>query len=295
MEWRDQLNHYIEMINHSLSEYTRIGDENNHVVVEAMHYSLFAGGKRLRPVLTLAVTEMLNGTVEEAMPYACALEMIHTYSLIHDDLPAMDNDDFRRGKPTNHKIFGDGLAILAGDGLLNLAYEIMLEDVLLKKNPDSFVRAMKCIGNAAGVRGMIGGQTTDLINEGKSVTAETLNYIHRQKTGALLSASLSAGAFTAEAGEQTASELAAAGYALGMAFQIQDDLLDLDGSAEEMGKPIGSDLRNNKATFPSLYGIEDSRKQVQSLTNQALEVFRSYGEKSEFLQSLARYLVNRRS
>ncbi|SMP48465.1 polyprenyl synthetase family protein [Anoxynatronum buryatiense] len=295
MEWRDQLNHYIEMINHSLREYTNIGDERNHLVVEAMQYSLFAGGKRLRPVLTLAVTEMLNGTVEKAMPYACALEMIHTYSLIHDDLPAMDNDDFRRGKPTNHKIFGDGVAILAGDGLLNLAYEIMLQDLLLKKNPDSFIRAMKCIGNAAGVRGMIGGQTADLINEGKSVTAETLTYIHQQKTGALLSASLTAGAYAAEADEQTASELAAAGHALGMAFQIQDDLLDLDGSAEELGKPIGSDLRNNKATFPSLYGIDDSRKQVKSLTNKTLATFKSYGESSEFLQSLARYLVNRRS
>jgi len=295
MDWRKQLNGYIEIINQSLESYIEIDGDHNRPVVEAMQYSLFAGGKRLRPVLTLATAEMLKGSVERALPYACALEMIHTYSLIHDDLPAMDNDDFRRGKLTNHKMFGEGIAILAGDGLLNLAYEIMLQDILQHEYPRPFICAMKCIGNAAGIKGMIGGQTADLMSEGKAISADTLTYIHQHKTGALLAASMTAGAYAAGADEKTASALTTAGNALGMAFQIQDDLLDLEGNTEELGKPIGSDLRNEKATFPALYGVDNSRNEMITLTNQALTIFQSFGETSEFLQSLARHLITRRS
>ena len=295
MDWRKQLNGYIEIINQSLESYIEIDGDHNRPVVEAMQYSLFAGGKRLRPVLTLATAEMLKGSVERALPYACALEMIHNYSLIHDDLPAMDNDDFRRGKLTNHKMFGEGIAILAGDGLLNLAYEIMLQDILQHEYPRPFICAMKCIGNAAGIKGMIGGQTADLMSEGKAISADTLTYIHQHKTGALLAASMTAGAYAAGADEKTASALTTAGNALGMAFQIQDDLLDLEGNTEELGKPIGSDLRNEKATFPALYGVDNSRNEMITLTNQALTIFQSFGETSEFLQSLARHLITRRS
>ncbi len=295
MEWREQITLYVDQINDALSVYTDAGDAENKLVVDAMQYSLFAGGKRLRPVLTLASAEMMGASARLALPYACAIEMIHTYSLIHDDLPAMDDDDLRRGKPTNHRVYGEGMAVLAGDGLLNLAYEIMLQDVLIQKEPKAFLLAMNEIAAAAGINGMIGGQTADLMNEGKQVTAETLGYIHRHKTGALLAASLTAGAYIAGADEASAYKLKRAGHALGLAFQIQDDLLDLEGDEDEIGKPVGSDVRNDKATYPSIYGIEVSREKVRSLTHEALTIFGEYGERAAFLASLSTYLITRRT
>ena len=295
MEWREQITLYVDQINDALSVYTDAGDAENKLVVDAMQYSLFAGGKRLRPVLTLAAAEMMGAPASVALPYACAIEMIHTYSLIHDDLPAMDDDDLRRGKPTNHRVFGEGMAVLAGDGLLNLAYEIMLQDVLTQKEPQKFLLAMNEIAAAAGINGMIGGQTADLINEGKQVSAETLGYIHRHKTGALLAASLTAGAYAAGADEATARKLNRAGHALGLAFQIRDDLLDLEGDADEIGKPVGSDLRNEKATYPAIHGTEASREKVRSLTHEALAIFDEFGERSAFLTALSTYLITRRT
>ena len=295
MEWREQLQRYVDQINEGLAIYTDVEDPENQRVVDAMQYSLFAGGKRLRPVLALAAAEMLGADAKKALPYACAIEMIHTYSLIHDDLPAMDDDDLRRGKPTNHMIYGDGIAILAGDGLLNLAYEIMMADALKQENIRPFLKAAHGIAVASGIHGMIGGQTADLMNEGGQVDPDTLTYIHHHKTGALLAASLTAGAYVAGASEQEAEALKRAGLALGLAFQIQDDLLDLEGDEEEMGKPVGSDLRNEKATYPALFGAAASHEKVQSLTAEALSIFEGFGQASAFLQSLAFFLITRRS
>lgn len=299
MEWKETLSRYIDLINEALSTYTDIENGENQQVINAMQYSLFAGGKRLRPVLTLAAAEMLGSDAKAALPYACALEMIHTYSLIHDDLPAMDDDDTRRGKPTNHKVYGDGMAILAGDGLLNLAYEIMLEDALKQDNPTTCLKAAHTIAVAAGIHGMIGGQTADLMNEGRlkqdEPSANTLAYIHQHKTGALLAAALTAGAYVAGATEKEAEAMKSAGFALGLAFQIQDDLLDLEGDEEEMGKPVGSDLKNEKLTYPVLYGVEASHEKVRALTDGALGIFEGFGSGSAFLQSLATYLISRRT
>ncbi|MDW7672462.1 MAG: polyprenyl synthetase family protein [Bacillota bacterium] len=295
MEWREQLQRYVDLINEGLSVYTDVEDPESQQVVDAMQYSLFAGGKRLRPVLALAAAEMLGADSRAALPYACALEMIHTYSLIHDDLPAMDDDDFRRGKPSSHMVYGDGMAILAGDGLLNLAYEVMMEDALTQDDPRPYLKAAREIAVAAGIYGMIGGQTADLMNEGNAVTPDTLLYIHRHKTGALLAASLTAGAYAAGAGDAEAEALKRAGFALGLAFQIQDDLLDLEGDEEEMGKPAGSDLRNEKVTYPSLFGAEAAHDKVRELTEEALTILERFGPSSAFLQSLATYLITRRS
>ena len=295
MEWRERLDQYVLQINQALLDYTSDGNGENQHVMEAMQYSLFAGGKRLRPVLTLAAANMLQGDEMKAMPYACALEMIHTYSLIHDDLPAMDNDDFRRGKPTNHMVYGDGIAILAGDGLLNRAYEIMVQDVLKQDDPMPGIRAMNDIATAAGVEGMIGGQTADLLNEGKPVSKETMAYIHRHKTGALLAASLTAGAWIAGGTGEEVNRLREAGFSLGLAFQIQDDLLDLEGDEKETGKPAGSDARNEKATYPALYGNDASRATMRSLTRDAIDVFESFRGHSGFLTSLSCFLMTRRS
>lgn len=299
MEWKETLGRYIDQINEALTSYTDIHCGESQQVIDAMQYSLFAGGKRLRPVLALAAAEMMGGNASVALPYACALEMIHTYSLIHDDLPAMDDDDYRRGKPTNHKVFGDGMAILAGDGLLNLAYEIMLEDTQKQENLAPFIKAAHTIAVAAGVHGMIGGQAADLMNEGKPAdemtSIEVLTYIHAHKTGALLAAALTAGAYVAGASEPQAEAMRSAGFSLGLAFQIQDDLLDLEGDEVEMGKPVGSDVKNQKATYPSLYGVEASRQKVKDLTDEALGIFEGFGTSSAFLQSLVICLVSRRS
>ena len=295
MEWKNTMNHYVEMINSALEGSIEIGEKPNAKVMEAMQYSLFAGGKRLRPVLALAVCDLLGKPVERALPYACALEMIHTYSLIHDDLPAMDDDDMRRGKPTNHKVYGEGIAILAGDGLLNLAFETMIHHALTLDESMDGLKAMQTVADASGVNGMIGGQTADLLNEGKKMDEEMLAYIHRHKTGALITASVKAGAYMAGVDEVEAIRWEKIGHALGMAFQIQDDLLDIEGDAAEMGKPVGSDERNEKATYPALYGIEKSRQKVDELTKEVLETLEPYGEKADFLRSLTEALVNRRS
>ncbi|RQD67250.1 MAG: polyprenyl synthetase family protein [Tindallia sp. MSAO_Bac2] len=289
------MNEYIEMINKALDDYIILTEEPNAIVLESMKYSLFAGGKRLRPVLMLAVCGMLGKKPAVALPYACALEMIHTYSLIHDDLPAMDDDETRRGKPTNHIVYGEGVAILAGDGLLNRAFEIMTDNTLTLEEPMHGLKAMKSIADASGVQGMIGGQTADLQNEGKEINDSMLSYIHHHKTGALISAAVKAGAQMAGVDDKEADQWENIGYALGTAFQIQDDLLDIEGDAAEMGKPVGSDEKNKKATYPALYGIEKSRKKINELTQQVLEAFNPYGEKADFLRSLTEALVNRRS
>ena len=262
-------------------------------IYEAMRYSLLAGGKRLRPILCLATCELTGGTVEMAMPTACALEMIHTMSLIHDDLPAMDNDDFRRGKPTNHKVYGDDIAILAGDGLLAYAFEYVATQT---KNvtPENIIKIVACLGRTVGAAGLVGGQVLDLESEGKSdITAETLSFIHTHKTGALLEASVVSGAILANASTEDIDRLAKYAQNIGLAFQIIDDILDITATDEQLGKTAGKDLSAQKATYPSLWGLEKSRLKAQELIDSAIAQLSVYDAKAEPLRAVAKYIVTR--
>ena len=262
---------------------------------EAMAYNLLMGGKRLRPVLLLTSCQMLGGDVEEAMAAACALEMIHTYSLIHDDLPGMDDDDLRRGQPTNHKRFGEGMAILAGDGLLSLAVEIICRRAL--DYPDHelrHMRALDAIMAGCGTRGMVAGQCLDLMAEGREdVCAEELFAIHRGKTGGLLVAAVTAGAHLAGAEEGQVAALRAYGEHLGVAFQIQDDILDVVGDAAKLGKQTGMDAQRGKLTYPALFGLEESRRRLLEQTRQAERALAGFGEAARPLIDMARALAHR--
>ena len=262
-------------------------------IYEAMRYSLLAGGKRLRPILCLATCDLMGGTEAMAMPTACALEMIHTMSLIHDDLPAMDNDDFRRGKPTNHKVYGDDIAILAGDGLLAYAFEFVATQT---KNvaPENIIRVVAALGRTVGAAGLVGGQVLDLESEGKpDITAETLSFIHTHKTGALLETSVVSGAILANANERDIERLSNYAKNIGLAFQIIDDILDITATDEQLGKTAGKDLQAQKATYPSLWGLEKSRLKAQELVDSAIAQLSIYGVKAEPLRAIANFIVTR--
>jgi geranylgeranyl diphosphate synthase, type II len=264
-------------------------------IYEAMRYSLLAGGKRLRPILCLATCELIGGTLEMAMPTACALEMIHTMSLIHDDLPAMDNDDYRRGKLTNHKVFGDDIAILAGDGLLAYAFEYVA--VHTQGVPaERLLKVVARLGHAVAATGLVGGQVVDLDSEGASdVTIEQLNFIHTHKTGALLEASVVSGAELASADGKTLQQLTRYANNIGLAFQIIDDVLDITATYEELGKTAGKDLQAQKATYPSLWGIDESRRQAQRLVQEAQAILADFGDKALPLMAIADYITERKS
>lgn len=264
-------------------------------VVKAMRYSLFAGGKRLRPVLCLLGSEVAGGSVDCAMPAAVAMEMIHTYSLIHDDLPGMDDDDLRRGKPSNHKAFGEGIAILAGDALLTEAFSHLARaGISGSAGPINTMKALNVIAEAAGYKGMVGGQTVDIESEGRNVGKDVVHYIHMHKTAALITAAVVSGAYMAGGDAETVSRLEAYGKATGLAFQIMDDILDIEGDAEELGKPIGSDLQKGKATYPAVFGAAESRKIANDLINQALQELEPFGVEAEPLRAVARYLLVRK-
>ncbi|MBD2185887.1 polyprenyl synthetase family protein [Planktothrix sp. FACHB-1355] len=261
-------------------------------IYEAMRYSLMAGGKRLRPILCLATCELGGGTLEMAMPTACALEMIHTMSLIHDDLPAMDNDDYRRGKLTNHKVYGEDIAILAGDGLLAYAFEVVAET----KNvpPERLLQVIARLGRAVSAAGLVGGQVVDLESEGKAdITLETLNFIHTHKTGALLEACVVCGGIIAGVSSTDLQRLSRYAENIGLAFQIIDDILDITVSSEKLGKTAGKDLQAKKATYPSLWGLEQSKQKAQQLVDAAKAEMAHFGEKSRPLQAIADYITNR--
>ncbi|HEY9851003.1 MAG TPA: farnesyl diphosphate synthase [Leptolyngbyaceae cyanobacterium] len=262
-------------------------------IYEAMRYSLLAGGKRLRPILCLATCELAGGTVEMAMPTACALEMIHTMSLIHDDLPAMDNDDYRRGKLTNHKVYGDATAILAGDGLLVYAFEWIATQT--KNVPaDRVLQVIARLGNAFGANGVVGGQIVDLESEGKSdISLETLNFIHTHKTGALLEACVVCGGYLAGVCPADLQRLSRYAQNIGLAFQIVDDILDITATQEELGKTAGKDLQAQKATYPSLLGLEESRKLAKELIEGAKAEMAPFGEKALPLMALADFITAR--
>lgn len=260
---------YIDLINEKLKYY--IGKYSHDIIYDAMYYSVEAGGKRVRPVLLLKTCRSLSGDIEHATPFACALEMIHTYSLIHDDLPCMDDDDLRRGKPTCHKVFGEAMALLAGDGLLNLAYEIMLDEIL--KFPEkNIVRAAKIIANSSGVGGMIGGQVMDIISEDTPISEDELLFIHKNKTAALITAALLAGAHIAGAPKEVIADLKKAGYNIGIAFQIKDDILDVEGDSKELGKNTFSDTKNNKATYVNLHSLEKAKEDFIELSQEAINL-----------------------
>ena len=261
----------------------------------AMRYSLLLKGKRIRPVLLLAAYHLLREDWQQALPFACALEMIHTYSLIHDDLPAMDNDALRRGKPTNHRVFGENMAILAGDGLLNMAYETMLAAPFAAEHPAQALAAIGEIASRAGVRGMIAGQTLDVMLEGARPTPDSVRYIHLHKTADLLTAPVTAGLMLAGASDEQLEAGRRYGRGIGCAFQIEDDLLDLEGDVALLGKETGMDAQRGKMTWPAVFGVEQSHKEAAAAVEQAVSAMSVFGEKANFLCGLARKTLVRKA
>jgi len=262
---------------------------------EAMRYSVFAGGKRIRPILCLTVAEGLGGKAEGILKAACALEILHTYSLIHDDLPALDNDDLRRGRPTSHKMFGEDTAILAGDALLTLAFEWMADISKLGISPDAALEAIQIFARATGHAGMVGGQVLDMIHENQKIDLEVLQQIHRLKTGALLRASIEIGAVLGNARAKERCELTRFGEKLGLLFQIVDDILDVEGDVNTLGKTPGSDQRKGKATYPSILGLAMAKEMAEKTECDALEILRSLPRDIKRLSQLTNYIHNRSS
>ncbi len=290
---KNRLNGDIAEINAALEKYMSHGENPQKKIYEAMEYSLFAGGKRLRPVLMLETAKMVGGETETVMPFACAMEMIHTYSLIHDDLPAMDNDDLRRGMPTSHKKFGEAMAILAGDALLNKAFEIVSS--VETAEPARTLRAVSMLAASSGTEGMIGGQVVDMESEGREIELPELEYLHLLKTGAIIRSSCTIGVLLAGGTEQEVTAADEFAKNLGVAFQIRDDILDCTGAEEELGKPIGSDKTSGKSTYVSMLGLERSEDLVKEYSEKAAAALGIFGERAEFLKWLTGYLVNRRS
>lgn len=279
-------------------------------VIEAMNYSLLAGGKRLRPVMMLEAFKLFAGEDADdttVRPFMLAMEMIHTYSLVHDDLPAMDNDEYRRGRKTTHVVYGPGMAILAGDGLLNLAYETAIKGAVSGKElvyydgdtSNRYLAALEVLGRKAGIYGMVGGQCADICAENNhdyndETAKAVLHYIDENKTGALIESSLMIGAILGGASAEQVKKIEKMGSNVGIAFQIQDDILDIEGDAKELGKPIGSDIKNEKTTYVSLYGMEEAKKKVKELSDEAAEILREFGQKDTFLEGLFEYLIYRK-
>jgi len=265
-------------------------------LITSMNYSLFAGGKRLRPILCIAGAEAVGGSAVTVLPIACALELIHTYSLIHDDLPAMDNDDFRRGKPTNHTVFGEAVALLAGDGLLTLAFNLMVRqgsehDV----DKGHLLRVIELISQAAGYKGMVGGQTVDIAYEGKEPDPAVVEYIHRHKTGSLIAAAVTSGAILAGGTEEQQRAINRYGQQVGLAFQIADDVLNVEGDSALMGKGIGSDTARGKMTYPSVFGIAESKRTQEELVDSAVDSLKGFDERADPLRGIARYIIKRKT
>ncbi len=278
----------------ALERWLPVQGDHPPTVHEAMRYSVFAGGKRLRPLLALLACEAVGGETEDAMPAAVALEMIHTYSLIHDDLPAMDDDDYRRGRPTCHKVYGEAVAILAGDGLLTHAFLVLADPGTTRVSPDRCLQIIAEIADAAGSRGMVGGQAMDILAEGREIDHPTLLYLHTHKTGALIRASVRVGAIAGGADGLRLESLSRYGERVGLAFQIVDDILDIEGASAEMGKTAGSDLRRKKATYPAVVGLDASRQEAAHLLREAKEALLPLGEKGATLASLADFVGSRR-
>jgi geranylgeranyl diphosphate synthase, type II len=261
-------------------------------VVRAMTYSLFAGGKRLRPILCIGGAEAVGKEGRTILPFACSLELIHTYSLIHDDLPVMDNDDLRRGKPTSHKVFGEAVALLAGDGLLTEAFRLMAGTSGV--DPRALLKVIRLVGSAAGYQGMVGGQVVDIQSEGKPVDPSLVNFIHSHKTGALIHASVTSGAILGEGTEEQVNAISSYGEKIGLAFQIADDILDVEGDSQTMGKGVGGDARKKKITFPAAVGLQKAKEIQGRLVEEGVGALKAFDEKADPLRSLALYIIERK-
>ncbi len=285
-----------EHINKIIDAYLPAEEGNQKTIFEAMNYSLLAGGKRIRPMLMEETYHMLGGETEIIKPFMAAIEMIHTYSLVHDDLPAMDNDEYRRGKKTTHAVYGEAMGILAGDGLLNYAFETALRAVDLEPANPAIGKALQILAKKAGVYGMIGGQVVDVESEKMPVsdmTKERLDFIYRLKTAALLESSMMIGAVLAGASEEEVAKIEKIATKVGLAFQIQDDVLDVTSSLEVLGKPIGSDERNEKVTYVTFEGLEKSKADVAALSQEAVDLLLEFPQKDDFLQALILYMIHR--
>ncbi len=263
-------------------------------VISAMKYSLLAGGKRLRPILCMAGAEAVAGYEAYVLPVACAIEFIHTYSLIHDDLPLMDNDDLRRGKPTNHKVFGEAIALLAGDGLLTEAFDLMTATELAERvSPSVILRVIGLIARAAGYKGMVGGQAVDIQSEGKAVNFPVVEFIHTHKTGALITASVLSGAMLGDGNESQLMAINSYGRKIGLTFQISDDILDIEGDSKSMGKKVGKDEQKGKITYPAVVGLSRSKEIQSELVEGAIESLRAFDHRADPLRQIALYILKR--
>ncbi|HXG25142.1 MAG TPA: farnesyl diphosphate synthase [Chthonomonadales bacterium] len=280
------------LVEEALDRFLPPVDREPRRVHEAIRYSVLAPGKRLRPILVLASAESVGGDPQTVLPTACALECIHVFSLIHDDLPCMDNDDYRRGRLTSHKVYGEAIAMLAGDALLALAFELIAENAATVA-PERVVQVLKLLSHASGTGGMVGGQVVDIESEGREIDPETLHYIHTHKTGALLTASVLVGAILCGASKEQQDALRRYGESIGLAFQIADDILDVVGDQARIGKPVGSDQKQDKATYPKLFGLAESRRRAHAEVAHALEALAGFGPPAEPLRGIARYIVER--
>lgn len=293
MDFKVQLKKYQEQVNNELERYSGKKDVPEKILNNSMEYSLMAGGKRLRPILVIATYEIFGKNINKCIPYAVAIEMVHNFSLIHDDLPGIDNDDFRHGKPTNHKKFNEATAILAGDGLLNQAYIVISED-LIKSESEELKNKLKVFNEfSTAVDRMIAGEYIDTEYEGKQITDEYLEYIHKNKTGALLKLCVRMGAILANANEKDLEKLTKYAEKIGLAFQIKDDILSEEGNEEILGKPVGNDKELEKCTYVSKYGLQGAKKILEEITKEAIEELKEYGDRAEFLRELALYIKDR--
>lgn len=294
MNFKEEIRNRTEIAEALIRKYLPKEEGFARTMAEAVNYSMLAGGKRLRPILMLETFRLFGGTEQTIEPFMAAMEMIHTHSLIHDDLPAIDNDDYRRGRLTTHKVYGEAMGVLSGDALLNYAYEVMLGAFELTENPVSVIRACRIMAEKTGIYGMLGGQSVDVENDGRPLNKELLDYIYENKTSALIEAAMMCGAVLAGASDEEICKMEQAARSIGIAFQIQDDILDVTSTAEELGKPIHSDEKNHKVTYVTLMGLENASKQVSDLSEEAISIIESVEKKNEFLCLLVRQLVSRR-
>lgn len=292
MDFNEELQVRIQKIEEIIKSYLPKEEGLQKTVIEAMNYSVLAGGKRLRPMLMQETYKLFGGSGKIVEPFMVALEMIHTYSLVHDDLPAMDNDEYRRGKKTTHTVYGEAMAILAGDGLLNYAFEIAL-GALTVETSERVAKALGVLSKKAGIYGMIGGQIADIESEGKKVGIDVVEFIHRLKCGALIESAMLIGAILAGANEEEQAKIEQIGADIGYSFQIQDDILDVTSSTEIIGKPVGSDDKNEKSTYVSIKGLEQAKNDVETMSERALLTLSSLPYQSPFLEELIKKLINR--
>ncbi len=293
--YKGEFNEYRKLINEHILDYFPEIDYKSNVLYEAIKDGLLPGGKRVRPIFLLAAAKFSGGNVKAALPYACAIEYIHCYSLMHDDLPGIDNDEYRRGKPTTHKVFGEGMAILAGDGLLNAAFEVICKDMFInfdnQKDIKARIKALNEIAKGSGCRGLVAGQAADLDAENKTCSKEMMRYIHVNKTAALIVASIRAGAYLGNATEEKLSDLTIFAEAVGLAFQLKDDLLDVEGDPKITGKSVGADV--NKCTYIKVFGLEETKKELEQLNKRAKKALEKYGDEALFFNGIIDELARR--